>query len=199
MQLLSPAFRFGDTPASKEFIANHIKRLSVDERSLRFFSPVTDAFIEKYVDRSTENNSFWIVVSDIANNNVVAALHVAMDKENVAAEIGFSVEKEYSGQGLGTTLIEVALLTIRPLKVKSVILNCLSENKAVQAICKKVGIDVSSVSYSEKEGTIEVSKDLSVLDIVEIAKTTRTSVIMPPLMIMTDMLKKAFPAMYGDR
>lgn len=198
MKLLSPAFRFGDTKSSQVFISEHIKRLTPEERMLRFFANVKDEFIDSYVSRSTDNQSFWIVIADMSNNNVIAALHIALDPKQEVAEIGFSVETKYAGQGLGTKLMEIALLTLKPMKVQSVILNCLSENKAVQAICNKVGIEVSSISYDEKEGKIDVVKSYTLSDINDYTTTARASITMPVVLAYNKFLKNTFPLVFGD-
>lgn len=183
-------FFYGYSEDSKTEIVHHLLRLSDQDRSLRFFGNVNSAFIEKYVSESTKNGSFWVVVGDEGLDQIVGAMHVAMSSDGKTAEVGFSVEEDFKNQGIGTTLMEHAIAVLKATKVESMILNCLSENKAVQAICKKFGFDVTSVSFSEKEGTLKIKKEIDVKDMVELSRLTQNSIICPMLFSYAKTMKK---------
>lgn len=192
-----PAFRFGDTKNSRALICDHLKRLSKEERQLRFFSSVSDDFIERYVESSTKDDSFWIVTNSPDMTQVIAALHVAFDKSGESAEFGFSVEKEYTGNGIGTKLVDVAVLVLKSTKTKRVVLNCLSENKAVQAICNKLGFDVSSVSYSEKEGTIDIYRSMGLDEYFKLGDAYHKSMVMPSFMLGARFVERVLHKIFG--
>lgn len=183
-------FFYGYSEDSKTEIAHHLMRLSEKDRMLRFFGNVSETFVTKYVNESTKNGSFWVVVGDEGLDQIVAAMHVAFSPDGKSAEIGFSVEEEHKNQGIGTSLMEHAIAVLKGTKVEYIVLNCMSENKAVQAICKKFEFDVTSVSFSEKEGTLKIKKEIDVKDMIELSKMTQNSIIFPMLFAYAKMMKK---------
>lgn len=191
----SNPFRFGDTSISKELISLHLKELGQEDRKLRFFSPVSDRFIDEYVSSSTRDDSFWVVICDLETLAVVAALHVALSPDGRTAELGFSVLPEFRGNDLATKLMEAAILILRTTKCNNIILNCLSSNKAVQKICENLGLAVTTVAYDEKEGRMVIDAPLSTFDIHRLSGIVTNSGYFPNLLTIKRFVTNLFPWM----
>lgn len=116
---------------------DHLLRLDADSRHMRFGMAVDDAFIEDYTRRLIDLKS--IVYAHIVDNEVRAAaelrpLGVNMQGE---AEAAFSVEKDWQDSGIGTDLLGRIIRAARNRSISRVYMNCLAENRKMQAVAKK--------------------------------------------------------------
>lgn len=122
-------------------ILQHITNLNADDRYMRFGYPITDQQISKYVESSVvDSTSTWLIVR--SSTAVVATLHIAISVN--VAEFGLTVEEKYRGTGIGKSLFSSAYHICRNKKIKSIRLNCLRQNKAMQNIAKHFGLVVSN-------------------------------------------------------
>ncbi len=148
--------------------AAHLKRLSGDDRYLRFSYMIQDQGIDKYVAQQITEHSTIIGAFD-ENANVIAAIVIEYNKgkfdhSNDIAEIGLSVELEYRGLGLGTQLFERALVQARNRGTTTLISHCLSQNRFMNKIATKSHMTVQS-SYGESTGSLLLeSRDLQSID-----------------------------------
>jgi GNAT superfamily N-acetyltransferase len=53
------------------------------------------------------------------------------------AEAAFSVEREWQSRGVGSELLERTILAARNRNIRTIYMNCLAENRRMQAIAKK--------------------------------------------------------------
>ena len=158
MSFVTAPFIYGKNQWELKDIADHIISLPLVARQLRFFHAITDDGIRKYVEGTQDSTGFWFVASN-SNGCVVAALHVAISDKGDVAEFGFSVDPMFQGRGIATSMVRLAIDRLKLLygsTVRCVVFNCLSENIAVQKICRGMGFDVASVAYGEKEGTLKL-------------------------------------------
>lgn len=118
---------------------DHLLRLDHDSRRMRFGMVAKDDFITNYALRLHDMKS--IVYGHMIGGEVRAAaelrpLGVQMRNE---AEAAFSVEKPYQDSGIGTQLLGRIVRAARNRSIQRVYMNCLAENRKMQAIAKKYG------------------------------------------------------------
>ena len=118
-------------------LRDHLLRLDPESRRSRFGSPVNRFFIEQYASRAISSDS---VVHGFFADGVlrgVAELRVFGKPFPFDAEGAFSLEREWQGRGVGSELLERTILAARNRGVRTIYLNCLAENRPMQAIAKK--------------------------------------------------------------
>lgn len=116
---------------------DHLLRLDADSRRMRFGMQVGDAFINEYSLRLNDLKS--IVYGHIVDGEVRAAaelrpLAITVNRE---AEAAFSVEKDWQDSGIGTDLLGRLVRAARNRSISRVYMNCLAENRKMQAVAKK--------------------------------------------------------------
>jgi RimJ/RimL family protein N-acetyltransferase len=128
----------------------HLLSLGEEDRYLRFGMPLQDPAIRQYVagiDFSTD--TIFGVFDD--QLTIAAAGHFAPlpDGSRIAdpavgraAEFGLSVGGDARRRGLGTALFLRAAAHARNLRISSLFMHCLSENRAMMRIARKAGMDI---------------------------------------------------------
>lgn len=116
---------------------DHLLRLDADSRRMRFGMHVDDAFITDYSRRLNDLKS--IVYGHIVDGEVRAAAELRPLAVNARgeAEAAFSVEKEWQDSGIGTDLLGRLVRAARNRSISRVYMNCLAENRKMQAVAKK--------------------------------------------------------------
>jgi len=116
---------------------DHLLRLDADSRRMRFGMQVDDAFITDYALRLNDLKS--IVYGHIVDGQVRAAAELRPLAVNVngEAEAAFSVEKDWQDSGIGTDLLGRLVRAARNRSINRVYMNCLAENRKMQAVAKK--------------------------------------------------------------
>ena len=144
----------------KKMIADHLKRLSPDDRYLRFCSTTSDASIDKYVDRLDFSKDGIFISFDKEVEDIVGFLHASRLDDHFESEyeLGLTVDMDLRGTGLGYDMFAQAVAWARSLGGKRLYVNCLSKNKAMQKIAEKFKMETHSIDYETKEGTMELNK-----------------------------------------
>ena len=139
------------TEKEKAMLVDHLKRLSSDDRYLRFGSIVPDSFIDKYVERSYNDTNRWF--GFIEDDKIVGAIHVAMVTSK-KAEMGISIDVDYRNKGHGQTLFDRGYIWARASGAKQIFMVCLTQNKAMQHIARKNRMLVATLCPGEQEGVL---------------------------------------------
>jgi len=123
----------GETAALRD----HLLRLDPESRRSRFGSPVNRHFIEQYAARALSSDS--VVHGFFADGDLrgVGELRTFRATIPLEAEAAFSLERAWQGHGIGNELLERTILSARNRGIRSIRLNCLAENRRMQAIAKK--------------------------------------------------------------
>lgn len=121
-----------------------------DTLAIYFGYTISPEHIEKLVDQIKADplNHYFIVAED-ERLNWAGTIHMALGKDR-DVEFGIMVGKEYRGQGVGTKLIEQAILWARNRHHVNLYMHCLSHNKAIQHLCRKHGLKITT-EYGESE------------------------------------------------
>jgi GNAT superfamily N-acetyltransferase len=116
---------------------DHLLRLDDESRRMRFGMGVDNEFIANYVTLLNDMKS--IVYAHMIDGEVRAAaeLRPLAGQMRGEAEAAFSVEKPYQDSGIGTELVGRIVRAARNRSISRVYMNCLAENRKMQAIAKK--------------------------------------------------------------
>ena len=179
-------------------LLTHLISMTDDERRLRFFHSASDDYIRDYYRKTVERSDTWVVNYRLVGIQyvIVGALHAAVDADFKSAELGFSVNTGYSGQGIATELMSRTISILKNLGVQSIILYCLSENAAVKKICVKHGMRVIGFS-PESESTLDLDETIEFSDIVNIS-TTPSPIGTGLFSIFNQWIGKFSPRFYGN-
>ena len=143
------------TPSELALYRDHLLRLGAADRRLRFGTTVSDEAIEAFVARISPWDS-RIIARFNHRLEVIAAVQVAV-VSGPLAELAFTVDEAERGRGLGTTLMNRALLWARNRGVRRVCVYCRAENHAMRRIAGRAGMAVNT-SAGESEGFVDVPR-----------------------------------------
>jgi GNAT superfamily N-acetyltransferase len=120
-----------------EKFQDHMLRLDVESRRMRFGMAVDDDFIRKYAGQVNRFQS--VVYGFFMERDMCAAAELRMigDSWHGEAEAAFSVEPDYQNSGVGTELLGRIILAARNRGVDRLFMNCLTENRRMQRVAKK--------------------------------------------------------------
>jgi RimJ/RimL family protein N-acetyltransferase len=128
----------------------HLIALGSDDRYLRFGSPISDEGIRRYVAGIDFARDTVFAVFD-PDLSIAAAGHFApMPADSTpadaglgpCAEFGLSVAEDARRRGLGTALFLRAAAHARNLRVRSLFMHCLAENRAMIRIARRAGMEI---------------------------------------------------------
>ncbi|WP_155801493.1 GNAT family N-acetyltransferase [Magnetospirillum molischianum] len=127
-------------PHERSSYADHLKRLCSDDRHLRFArAGVSDEWLDSYVATIPEDG---LILVGMQRNQVIAAAHVAFDSDNGVAEVGLSVDAEHRSGGLGSELLNQAVVFARNRRAERLYTLCLSDNRSMVALARRAGMDI---------------------------------------------------------
>ena len=140
-------------PQEIERFRDHMLRLDLNARRMRFAHSVSDGFIEDYAGRVLDMGS--IVYGYFLDGELRAAAELRKlgDAWGTEAEAAFSVEKDYQDRGVGTELMGRVIRAARNRGVRHLYMSCLAENTKMQAIARKHEADLR-FEYGEVVGDI---------------------------------------------
>lgn len=125
-----------------EEFKDHLLRLDLMSKTMRFGAGVSDEFIENYAAHALDHNCrIWGYFGPRGNLRGTGELR-RFDHKPHCAEAAFSVEPEYRGKGVGTQLFSHVLLSARNRDINHLYLYCLGENQIMQSIARKFKADL---------------------------------------------------------
>lgn len=140
----------------KDLLIKHLCGLSDDDKFLRFGYHASVDYILSYVEKTwDEKGNRWFGVFD--EDKLVASLHCAMI-ERTGAEMGCTVDPEYRGNGYGQALFDRGLTWCRSNGANHIYMHCLTQNKVIQHIAKKNGMNVIPQGWEEKEAHLKFDR-----------------------------------------
>lgn len=144
-------------PMEADSLRRHLCRLSREDRVLRFGRPVTNRFIQTYVDRIDWFRDIVIgavIESEIKATGILTPIGWRLPLEGSAA---VAVEEDLQGYGLGSELTKRMLTIGRNRFMSRVYMLCLVKNDRMYKIAEKFGGDVDKF----RDETVEAQFDLS--------------------------------------
>lgn len=143
-------------------ILDHLTRLPLNDRYLRFCNTLSDEGIENYVNRidlrSTTGEACFAVFDD--HKRIVGLCHIApyTDSES-SAEMALSVDEDRRKCGIGDVLFHRGILHCESLGIKRIYMNCLASNTPVQKLARRHGMKVTT-DYGESVAALDI-KDVN--------------------------------------
>lgn len=121
----------------------HLLRLDADSRQLRFGMIAGDAFLIEYSKGCTRWDVviFGYFVEGIMRG--AAELRPLSGESRHEAEVAFSVESDWRGQGIGGKLFEKLIRAARNRGFRRLYMSCLATNRPMQALAHKFAADVT--------------------------------------------------------
>lgn len=171
----------------KPKILNHLLRLDLDDRYLRFFASLNDHSLRKYVNEILDlDGGRGFGIFTLPDRKLIAFAHVSSSEQKdhlVKAEIGISVDKEFRGKGLAKRLMDRILVYCKANGINTLFMSCLRENKAMQHIARsaglKLGIDAgeafAELEFSEAEKVASMSHEIAYQQITVFDKAYRNN------------------------
>lgn len=155
---------------AKQVILNHLLRLSVNDRYMRFCSALSDYAITTYVDKLdlTGNDVVFGVFG--ADDTMIGMLHIAPDSKD-SAEFALSVDADQRKLGIGDALFERGLLHCESVGVRQVYMNCLATNMAIKKMASKRGMTITT-DRAESIARVNVNNRGSIQAFLAAAEST---------------------------
>lgn len=140
------------TEADRPALAQHLLRLSAEDRRSRFFCPVSDSAIEGFVRNLDINRVFGFFV---AGQMVASSMVMPEDERRV--EFAVSVDSEHRGRGLAKRLLDHGLNTVWADRADQVVIRHVSDNHAMAAVHRGLP-SRQSISAGEVDVVIDLEQ-----------------------------------------
>lgn len=133
----------------------HFLRLDPDSVYLRFCSPLRDDALKNYVSRlNFERDGIFGIFDD--ELNIIGIGECAISEDKDFAEVGFSVEKTYQGNGLGNKLMKRIVRFAKAMNKHHLEMVCLRTNSISIHLAKKHGLHIQNDYSGESFATIDM-------------------------------------------
>ncbi|HEY7609081.1 MAG TPA: GNAT family N-acetyltransferase [Alphaproteobacteria bacterium] len=142
-------------PIEGPLLADHLMRLSAEDRRLRFGGMLMrDESVRRYVESIDWAHSWH--VGHFAEGGLRAVVQLSVPRRGAdafgdvaspwlrpgAAEFAVSVEKPWQRQGIATRLLGQAVVVARNRNVHDLYMLCLPENEPMRRLARKVGVNL---------------------------------------------------------
>jgi len=144
-------------PLEADSVRRHLCRLTREDRILRFGRPVTNRYIQTYVDRIDWFRDIVIgavIDGEVKASGILTPIGWRLPLEGSAA---VSVETDLQGFGLGSELTKRMLTIGRNRFMSRIYMLCLVKNERMYRIAEKFGGEVDRF----RDETVEAQFDLS--------------------------------------
>lgn len=142
-------------------IKEHLLTLSDDDKYKRFYVPVNEGFIDRYLSGITldARGDAVFVVYDDNGERVVGMCHVAISGtgDTRSAELALSVSDTHRNRYIGMDMLERALLHCKTLGITKVFMYCLKSNAPMQHMARRLNMTVVT-DIDESIGTLELAE-----------------------------------------
>lgn len=134
---------------------DHLLRLDKDAKILRFKNGGADKLIPSYVQTIANRQEDKIIGKFHADGRIIGAVHISIIRDT--AELGFSIEHGFRGQGLGRLLLQKGSELAKNMGAERIYTDCYVFNKAMIALAKAAGMSITK-DGQDAEAIIHLSK-----------------------------------------
>ena len=120
----------------REQLMSHLLRLGPKGRYSRFSATLNDAMVAAYVIQTFSASNFYVGFFDQDILRGVVEIH-DMGPNGQSAELAFSIELGWRGQGVGARLFAAAVAAARYRSVRFLHIHCLAHNFAMVALLRR--------------------------------------------------------------
>ena len=147
--------------------ADWLKQQDADTRNLYFGITATDSAIDELMAKITANPDDHKFLVAIKNNQWAGTVHIAINANEV--EFGIIVLTNMRGMGIGSQLIDEAILWARNRGFRELSMYCLTWNRPIMHLCHKHGLESKNL-----QGTSEVKLQLPPPNLVTLSREVTT-------------------------
>lgn len=141
-------------PAEIRSYRAHLLRLSMDDRRARFMGAVSDDAVDAHCQRIDWSRA--VIVAAFVRGEIRGATELRLEKAGAQeGELAVSVEQDWQGQGIGTTLVRRVLTIARNRGIRRLCVVCLPENRRMQRIATTL-LGPCAFAYGEVSSHIEL-------------------------------------------
>ena len=142
----------------RNLIKRHLRNLNQADRQLRFFSPVANAVIDRYVDSLSDERDICFAILNFDRKRIVGLAHIARINDTTA-ELGMSVSSSHRGMGCGQLLMKRVALYCQAHRISDLKMECLRENAQMKCLAEKVGGKTISIEDGEVSALAQFQTD----------------------------------------
>lgn len=140
---------------TKGNLHEHLLALDVDARRWRFGYAASDYAIEMYIE-SIPDKDYILGIRDAYSQQIVAASHLAIDKDEQSAELGISTLQEYRRKGYAERLLRYTVDMLRNRNINTLYSVCLPDNQPLIRLFHKMNITSITSVEGEKEARVTI-------------------------------------------
>lgn len=119
-----------------------------ETRQLYFGVAGSQHVIESLMDKvlADPDDHYFLIARD--GDRWIGSIHIAVT--GTVVEFGVIVDEEYRGQGIGSLLLDEAIVWSRNRGYRELFMHCLGWNKPIQHLCHKHGLETHNM-YGDSE------------------------------------------------
>lgn len=150
---------------NREKILSHFLRLDLESRSSRFCTPISDENMSNYVKKIDFNNGIFGIFNENLDIIGLGECVFFKQQDKLTAELAFTVEKEYQGNGLGNKLMKRVVQYANSRDVHELQMYCIRTNQAVLHLAKKYNL-VPQYDGTEISGVVKTPDVLPLISTI---------------------------------
>lgn len=149
---------------NRKKVLEHFLRLDYESKSSRFCTPITDENMSIYVQKIDFKNGIFGIFNDNLDIIGLGECVFFKEKDKLTAEVAFTVEKPYQGNGLGNKLMKRVVQYANSRDIHELHMYCIRNNQAILHLAKKYNL------VPQYEGT-EISGVVKTPDVLPLIST----------------------------
>lgn len=131
--------------SDQESLRLHLLRLDSITRRGRFGLAVSEHFLNDYAARTMAGDAVLYGYFEDGVLRGVSELHPLGAMDVATAEAAFSVESDWQGQGIGSTLMERILAAACARRIQRVIVTCQASNRTMRRLAQGFAADLEII------------------------------------------------------
>ena len=141
---------------TKEELRSHLVLMDEEGRRWRFCYAVSNEAIHIYTDNIPDDDLIYGIRASITSDHIVAAMHLAFDKNHKSAEMGISTLPESRRKGYAERLMRYSVDILRNRGISQLYSVCLPDNQPLLKLLQKLNITSIYSMEGDKEARINI-------------------------------------------
>lgn len=141
---------------TKKELHDHLVMMDEEGRRWRFGYAVSNEAIHIYTDSIPDDDLIFGIRSGITSDTIVAAMHLAFDKNHKSAEMGISTLPESRRKGYAERLMRYSVDILRNRGISQLYSVCLPDNQPLLKLLQKLNITSVYSNEGDKEARINI-------------------------------------------
>jgi ribosomal protein S18 acetylase RimI-like enzyme len=139
---------------TKQELHDHLVTMDEEGRRWRFGYAVSNEAIHIYTDNISDDDLIFGIRCSITSDTIVAAMHLAFDKNHKSAEMGISTLPESRRKGYAERLMRYSVDILRNRGISQLYSVCLPDNQPLLKLLQKLNITSVYSNEGDKEARI---------------------------------------------